>query len=159
MFSKPDVQHEHRREHEGRAVEAELPSALDRLRDAELRALSSMQGDQQRADQRADRDGDDGPPERQADRDHHGAEYDVEDVDVAAEPEGELMPRLAMPGLFRYALNMVRLDEPLKLLLVHDLDIMHGGVSPFGNEGGQDCPLVPPENRHGPETGLTGEIQ
>ena len=47
---EPDVENQHRREHERRPVEPELPPALDRLRHAEPRPLGGVQCDQQRAD-------------------------------------------------------------------------------------------------------------
>ena len=94
---EPDVQQQHGREHERRPVEPELAAALDRLRHAEPRSLGGVQRDQQRADQRPGGDRDQRPPEGQPDRDGDAAEDDVEDVDVAAEPERELVPRFPVP--------------------------------------------------------------
>jgi hypothetical protein len=71
-----------------------------------------MQRDQQRADQRADGDGNQRLREGQSDRDNDGAHDDVEHVDVAAEPERELVPGLAVPCPGRDVVDVPVLDVP-----------------------------------------------
>src|SRR5579872_6720616 len=71
--------------------------ALDCLRHTEPGPLGGVQRNERRADQGPDGDCDQRPPERQPDRDGDGAHDDVEHVDVAAEPERELVPGLAVP--------------------------------------------------------------
>ena len=100
-------------------VEAELAAGLDRLRHAELRSLARVQGDEQRADQRADRDRDDGPPEGEADGHAHAAEHDVEDVDVGARPENELVPGFPVPCGGGDELDVAVLDVPAQLFILH----------------------------------------
>ena len=96
---EPDVEQQHGGEHERGPVEPELAPALDRLRYPQPGSLGGVQRDQQRPDQGPGGDGDQRPPERQPDRDGDRAEDDVEDVDVAAEPERELVPRACRAGL------------------------------------------------------------
>jgi hypothetical protein len=114
-----DVEEQDAREQEGRPVEAELPAGLDRLRHPEPGTLGGVQGDEQRAGQRAGRDGDDGPPEREADRHDHAAEHHVEHVDVGARPEGGLLPWFPVPGAGRDHVDVVRLDIPAQLFILH----------------------------------------
>ena len=114
-----DVEEQDAREQERRPVEAELAAGLDRLRHPEPGTLGRVQGDEQRAGQRPGGDGDEGPPERQADRHDHAAEHDVEHVDVGARPEGGLVPRFPVPGAGRDHVDVVRLDIPAQLFILH----------------------------------------
>jgi hypothetical protein len=111
------VQGEDGDEHEGGAVVAELGSGLDRLRHAEFRSLACVQGDQERADQGADRDRDERPPEGEADADGDPAENDVEDVHVGAEPEKELLPWLPVARVGGDVLDVTVLDPPALVLV------------------------------------------
>ena len=114
---EPDVEQQHGGEHERRPVEPELAAALDRLRHAEPGSLGGVQRDEQRADEGAGGDGDQRPPEGQPDRDGHAAQDDVEHVDVAAEPEAELLPWPPVPRPGRDVVDMAVFDVPAQLLV------------------------------------------
>src|SRR6185437_9205569 len=74
------------------------------------------------------------PPEREPEADGDGTQYDVEDVDVGAEPERELMPGLAVPGRLGYSFDVVRFNKFPKFLLIYYLDVMHRGRRSFRRE-------------------------
>jgi hypothetical protein len=88
---------------------------LEPLRHAEPGTLGGVQRDQQGAHQGADGDGDQRRPEGQPDRDDDSAHDDVEHVDVAAQPEGELVPGLAVPRPSRDVVDVPVLDVPGQL--------------------------------------------
>jgi hypothetical protein len=104
-----DVEEQDAREQERRAVEAELAAGLDGLRHAEAGPLGRVQGDEQGAGQGTGHDRHDGPPEREAERDDHPAEEDVEHVHVGARPEGGLLPGFPVPGRGRDHVDVMRL--------------------------------------------------
>jgi len=115
--NEPDVEQQDAREQERRSVEPELAPALDRLWHPEPGALGGVKRDQQRPDERPGGDRGQRPPERQPDRDGHRAQDDVKHVDVAAPPERELVPRLAVPRSGRDVIDVPVLHVPAQLIV------------------------------------------
>ncbi len=104
--------HERNQDHDkGSAFGAELAAALDHLRHTQAGTLSRMQRHEDRANQIANQDGDNGGPEGlmeegSRERTGHYGEY----VKVRAEPEREQLMRLTVPLIERNLIDRVLLD-------------------------------------------------
>ena len=117
-------------EHQHRAVEAELPAALDHLRNAEPRPLYRVEADQDKTDDDPEDDRDARPEKVQAHEHHHAAEDDGKDVRVQAEPHGELVTDPAVAFLGRDVIDRADLDQGAALRALPRL-VCHRQLSPF----------------------------
>ena len=93
---KTDVHHADEHERNDRAVQAELHAAGDHLRQAELRTLRAVQRHHRAADDLADEQPDQRPEHVAAEHDRKRADDDRRDLQIRAEPQGELAEQTAV---------------------------------------------------------------
>ncbi len=95
---EPQVQCHRDHHHEQRAVSAELPTALDHLRQAEAWTLRRTGAEHRRADQPARHDRQHGPAQRKAISLHrHRARHHRQRRDIGGEPQRKQIAHMAVP--------------------------------------------------------------
>ena len=99
-------------EHQGHdgSVEPELGSALDHLRDAQFRTLGGVSGHERDAKEVADKQGEQGPRQRQPDDDSDCSGSRRSNLHVRPEPDEEKPVRRPMPFRGGNIVNRAALD-------------------------------------------------
>ena len=107
-----EVHDDHHADDEQRAVAAELPAALDHLRDAQVWSLGGVQRHEHRAEQVADDEAEHRPAERQpVDGRGERSGDDREQHDVGAEPQREQVAHPPVTLGIRYLADRALLDR------------------------------------------------
>src|SRR5829696_6396458 len=112
-----DVGEESRKERQHNAAVAELCARLHHLRQPKLRALDGVEGHEERAEEDAERPGEDCPPHRQPERWTDESDGDREELEVAQEPERSLVPDLPMTLVLWHVVDRASFDPPRQAAL------------------------------------------